>query len=175
MINGGNMELYQLKDVEIVNKIWGMEEILVSTPLYSFKHLILQEGFQSSLHEHHVKDETFIVLQGVIGLEYGNAPLMMTPYVIVPGVIIHIPPNTWHRFVGLEGEISEEDEGLKVAVIAEVASKDSPEDSYRMQYENSRVMTERDFEKWDEVDVLEAGVYGQKMDRPDKRGEAKIA
>lgn len=53
----------------IVEKLWGTERWLVNEPgLYCMKEMTLLPGFQSSLHFHAVKDETFYVVDGTVML-----------------------------------------------------------------------------------------------------------
>src|SRR4051812_37450647 len=41
------------------DKIWGREIWITNTALYCGKHLLLNKGYQCSLHYHKIKDETF--------------------------------------------------------------------------------------------------------------------
>lgn len=79
---------------EFVDKVWGLEEILVNTPLYCAKYLYLQPGYQCSLHRHLVKDETFVVLNGKCMLEFGDDVRYLAS-----GDSQRIAPKTWHRFI----------------------------------------------------------------------------
>lgn len=53
----------------IVKKVWGEELWLINNEKYCAKILILNPGFACSQHLHRVKDETFIVLDGLVQLE----------------------------------------------------------------------------------------------------------
>jgi len=55
-----------------VDKTWGRELWLVNTDLYCAKILEVEHSKGGSYHEHRVKDETFIVLQGSIILIVGT-------------------------------------------------------------------------------------------------------
>ncbi len=87
---------------EIINrykeviKDWGKEIWLVNRD-YCGKRLILNKGYRCSMHYHKSKDETFYVLKGKVLMEIGNKK-----YVMLPGHLILIEPNTKHRFTGLE-------------------------------------------------------------------------
>ena len=102
---------------EIVHKVWGREEILVNTKKYCGKHLILEKGYQCSLHCHKVKDETFYILEGQVEMEVGTQTMLLAK-----DMSVHIPPGTMHRF-----------KGLSDAVILEISTHDNPRDSYRME------------------------------------------
>ena len=100
---------------EVHNKVWGREEWIVNTPLYCMKKLYLHEGYKCSMHHHKIKDETFIIETGIVGMEVNGVYKVM-----LPGDKIHIPPNTEHRFWG-----------LKHSSIVEVSKQHLEDDSYR--------------------------------------------
>jgi mannose-6-phosphate isomerase-like protein (cupin superfamily) len=86
-----------------VDKEWGFEEILVNGPLCA-KFLHVQAGKKCSLHYHHIKDETFYVLEGECRLQtalvegfYEKLP------VLKKGESRHIPAGLPHRFSSKEG------------------------------------------------------------------------
>src|SRR6266403_5927797 len=76
-----------------VTKLWGTEDIIENSDLYCMKLLRLQPGFQSSLHYHLNKDETFLVIYGVCDLEVAGTTRRM-----VVGDHQRIQPLTEHRF-----------------------------------------------------------------------------
>lgn len=75
-----------------IEKLWGWEDI-VCNDIYCMKMLYLRPGFQSSLHYHPVKDETFLIVNGCCDLEVGNDIRRM-----VPGDSQHLLPGMVHRF-----------------------------------------------------------------------------
>ncbi len=80
--------------MKVVNKLWGNETWLVNEPdLYCVKRMVLYEGFQSSLHFHNVKDETFYVLDGTVML---NVDGVM--YCLQADDFRRIKPGQIHRF-----------------------------------------------------------------------------
>jgi mannose-6-phosphate isomerase len=87
-----------------IEKLWGWEDI-VHNNIYCMKMLYLRPGFQSSMHYHPKKDETFLVVNGCCDLEvadgwnYGD-PLysMIQTLRMVPGDSRHLRPGTPHRF-----------------------------------------------------------------------------
>ncbi len=82
---------------------------------YCGKILNLKKGFESSLHKHKIKDETFFVLEGKFLMELGKKKRVM-----LPGNSIHVPRNKYHRFSGLED-----------SKIIEFSTKHFESDSYR--------------------------------------------
>ena len=114
--------------MEVVEKVWGREEIIVNAD-YCGKRMLLKKGYRCSIHMHKTKDETFFVTKGsmqvlLIGRDFelskadGSlgytremAPLytMGSPVkpesqvvIMVCGDILRIKPGTWHCFTGLE-------------------------------------------------------------------------
>jgi len=76
-----------------VRKVWGREVWLINTDKYCAKYLYLDSGYQSSLHRHLVKDETFLVLAGSCELEIGTETRLLEP-----NDRAHIAPGIFHRF-----------------------------------------------------------------------------
>jgi quercetin dioxygenase-like cupin family protein len=91
------MEQTRLEPVVRVPKDWGYELWITNTPLYCCKLLLLDKGWQCSLHHHKVKHETFHILSGLVRLELGSHVIALCP-----GNTVAIPPGTKHRFSGLE-------------------------------------------------------------------------
>ena len=96
-------------------KVWGEEEILVSNELYAAKYMKLKQNYRCSIHMHKIKDETFKVLSGVVLLLHNDIETTL-----VKGMTVRIKPGEYHRFTGITN-----------AVILEVSTQDTPEDSYR--------------------------------------------
>lgn len=125
---------------KIVTKVWGSETILVDEENYCLKMMRLSYGKQCSLHKHDEKDETFLLLQGVMTLEKSvpftdikeanfitqNLSLKLVPVVMLPGDTIRIPPNTYHRF------INNNTLNTKECIFLEVSTKDDQEDCFRL-------------------------------------------
>jgi len=82
--------------MEIINKVWGHEEVIVNRD-YCGKKLILNKGFRCSMHYHKNKDETFYILKGKVLMEIG-----MQKNIMLPNDSILIKPGQKHRFTGLE-------------------------------------------------------------------------
>lgn len=109
--------------MRIVKKVWGEEQIIVNTPQYCGKRMILNKGMQSSLHYHKIKRETFWVESGLISFTLSENTMLLRP-----GDIIHIPPGVHHRFGGLEE-----------SVFFEFSTHDDEHDSYRLTHSGPMV------------------------------------
>lgn len=82
----------------ITAKVWGQEELLCSTPLYTGKYLYVMGGFKCSEHRHAIKDETFLCLGGSGVLSVNGA---IFPF--YEGCKQRIFPGDWHFFATEEG------------------------------------------------------------------------
>lgn len=107
-----------------VPKVWGSEQWIENNDRYCCKLLNLKKGFQCSLHYHKVKDEMFLVRSGRVRLELGGETLELRE-----GNFVRVPPETKHRFTGLED-----------SVIIEISTHHDEADSYRI--EPSRQVSE---------------------------------
>lgn len=113
-----------------VTKKWGTEVWLENDKTYCVKLLFLKEGFQSSLHFHPIKRETFTCVAGKVRLEvmphYKQSPdyhdivhrVFLQPYQHYT-----LEPGIPHRFTPITGE----------AVIVETSSFHSDEDVVRLE------------------------------------------
>lgn len=82
-----------------VSKKWGTEYWLVNSylPSYCAKLLVLNPGYKCSLHCHHLKTETFVVLEGVVNLR-----LLINDreekLVLIEGQHFTLHPHEYHQF-----------------------------------------------------------------------------
>ena len=104
--------------MKTVEKVWGRELWITNSSLYCGKILLLDKDAWCSLHYHKKKDETFYILSGKVGFECEDK----ADIILVPGDTIHIPPNTKHRFSGIEE-----------SQIIEFSTHHSDKDSYRLE------------------------------------------
>lgn len=124
---------------QIVAKTWGYEEWIVNFDKYCGKILHLNKNHFCSFHAHKLKEETFHVLYGKVGLVYcseprvSNGEIDFTDYgndiddlsfpkwiTMHPGMSFHIPIGLYHRFYGLEN-----------SKILEISTQHFESDSYR--------------------------------------------
>jgi len=103
-------------NMEFVKKAWGHELLVCNTPDYCGKVLKLKEGYQCSMHYHKIKDETFLVTEGVVRLQIGVA--VRTLY---PNDVVRVRRFVNHQFTGLTD-----------ATIIEFSSHHDDDDSYRI-------------------------------------------
>ena len=88
-----------------VTKAWGRETVFADTDKYCGKILCFDKGWQCSLHYHKLKDSTVYVREGSIWVQLkenfkeGDNVKDMMEFEFCIGGILHIPPNTLHRFL----------------------------------------------------------------------------
>lgn len=89
--------------MEFVKKAWGHELIVCNNDKYCGKILKVKEGYQCSIHCHPDKDETFLVMKGVVEMRVGQGTRTLLKYDTA-----HIRPLVKHQFTALiESEIIE--------------------------------------------------------------------
>jgi D-lyxose ketol-isomerase len=86
-----------IKTHEVIKKVWGTEEVYVNEPEYCFKILRLNRGFQSSLHYHKKKKETFLVRYGTCTLEVHKKDVRQL-HQLSTGDSFVLQPGQPHRF-----------------------------------------------------------------------------
>lgn len=100
----------------VIEKAWGAERVICNTELYCSKYLHVVGGYQSSLHYHKKKDETFYVIDGECELEIGDQLREMKK-----GDYQRIRPGDRHRFSSKTG-----------CVIIETSTQHSDDDVFRI-------------------------------------------
>jgi quercetin dioxygenase-like cupin family protein len=117
-----NRSRLEITNAEHHPKGWGEEVWIINTDKYCGKLLKFKAGAKFSDHYHINKDETWYVLEGKLELRYydlSNADRLTTE--LVPGSVVHIPPNTPHQLVAHEA-----------SVVLEVSTPHDEADSYRI-------------------------------------------
>lgn len=114
--------------IKIVDKTWGNEFIIVNKD-YCGKILHLEEGKHCSVHYHEQKDETFYIIEGKVYMEYcrnyGSVKTwneIRAKNILKKGDIYHVPPNTLHRFTGIQN-----------SKILEISTHHEEKDSIRLE------------------------------------------
>lgn len=102
---------------KVIRKEWGREIILANHSLYCAKHLIVEPGWQCSLHRHLKKHETFYVLSG-----RGWIFLAGRPHRLIPGGVVMIPTGEWH---------SVWNDGADALMLLEISTHHSDDDVQR--------------------------------------------
>lgn len=115
--------------MSIVKKLWGCERWLHNTNQYCMKVLELLPEYQSSLHYHKNKTETFLVVSGKVRLEImqgfkvsPDGAHIRTMY-LRPYQHHTLAPYTPHRFTAVGGP----------AVIVEASTYHDDEDVFRLE------------------------------------------
>jgi uncharacterized cupin superfamily protein len=103
------IELLKAAASNVVQKIWGTEYWIFNNNLYCLKLLEIVPGFQSSLHFHPQKDETFLVLEGQVNLEtltkFGDSQVL-THRTMNSKDSFRLFPGRAHRFSAMGDEIA---------------------------------------------------------------------
>lgn len=90
--------------IEVIDKGWGYEEVLINSPLYCAKILHMNKDKQLSWHYHNIKDETFYVENGSVELYYGWSDDITSAEKIIlnHGDTFSVPPGLRHKLFGIE-------------------------------------------------------------------------
>ena len=115
---------------KVVKKLWGTEFWMTNNDLYCLKFLKVNPGFQSSIHAHAIKDETFLGWSGTAQLnlydsrgnpllDNRNLPLVIA---IHPGVQHRLVPEQFHSF-----------QAVNEAWVLEISTRHSDKDVIRLQ------------------------------------------
>ena len=92
--NGDSILWERLVELKHIKKPWGYEIIWAQTDNYVGKLLHIKSGERLSKQYHEVKEETVIVLSGVLSV--GDADDKITE--VYPGETYHVVPGQVHRF-----------------------------------------------------------------------------
>ncbi len=106
------IEKKDLNTTKVVSKPWGKEYWLKGEGGYfSFKHIILNSGFKTSLQYHELKEETNFIHSGKANLVFKENTSIendnvtsqdLGETILSSYTSIHIPPNTLHRLISME-------------------------------------------------------------------------
>jgi len=114
------------KMIEVVQKTWGQEEIIINGDLYCGKILTIRPGEHTSYHYHAIKDETFYVLQGQLVVYIGNETQVNRVICLEPGEKWRIRPDICHT-------IACPNNGVDL-IFFEFSTHDYVTDSYRVNF-----------------------------------------
>ena len=84
--------------MRVVDKPWGHEQIWAETNNYLGKILVINPGHKLSRQYHNLKEETFMVLDGILTLEIGSGADIKSMK-LGKGETYHCPPKTIHRMI----------------------------------------------------------------------------
>lgn len=93
------IKVFRAAAIKKVPKVWGIEYWLVNVPEYCSKLLVVNAGFQCSLHYHIKKRETFVLLAGDIDVTLRGGPdFTLASKKLSEGERCEIFPGLAHRF-----------------------------------------------------------------------------
>ncbi|HXO58789.1 MAG TPA: cupin domain-containing protein [Candidatus Acidoferrum sp.] len=87
---------------EIIKKPWGWENRFAITDKYLGKVIHINSGEMLSLQYHRHKDETVLVVKGVMDLQLEDGRGQMDTHRLTPGMSLRIIPGRKHRMIGVE-------------------------------------------------------------------------
>lgn len=90
--------------MKIVQKPWGREEIWAHTESYVGKKIIISPWKRLSKQYHVKKEETILVVQGILMLETGDI-FNLKKLTLLPGETFHVSPGVIHRFGAGDNEV----------------------------------------------------------------------
>lgn len=85
---------------KVVEKPWGREIWYADHEQYAGKVLEVSAGQRLSLQKHAIKEETLYLLSGHVTLTFGTEQFDWRP-----GMRVHIPTGTVHRFEAVEDSV----------------------------------------------------------------------
>jgi D-lyxose ketol-isomerase len=116
-------ELAAFAGVRVIEKMWGKEFVLANNGKYCLKFLKVNPGFQSSIHCHKKKDETFIGWAGTTRLTiHAASGEAQSEHAIHQGQSYRLKPNVYHSF-----------QAYNVSWILEVSTAHEEKDVVRLQ------------------------------------------
>jgi len=87
---------------ELIKKPWGWENRFAITDRYLGKIIHINAGEMLSLQYHERKDETVLVVKGVMELQLEDDRGQMRTHRLTPGMSMRITPGKRHRMIGAE-------------------------------------------------------------------------
>lgn len=87
--------------MEHIEKPWGYEDIWAKTDHYVGKILFIKKGARLSYQYHQQKEETLLVLEGLLEVEFEKNG-ERSKIKLKPGETFHNPPLQKHRFIAIE-------------------------------------------------------------------------
>lgn len=86
--------MLQTNQAQHIDKPWGYEELLETSPKYTVKRLFMKKGHQCSYQYHEKKQETILCIRGDLTILLEDGEMLLKP-----GESITIPPLTKHRMI----------------------------------------------------------------------------
>lgn len=90
-----------MKDIPVIKKPWGQEELIEKNDRYMVKKLTMLSGKKCSLQYHKEKRETIYVLSGRLNIYIGNDKNFLEVREYGVGETVTIAPGIIHRMEGV--------------------------------------------------------------------------
>ena len=94
-----------IKNVDVIEKPWGKEELIEKNDKYVVKRLTMLKNHRCSLQYHELKKETIYVLSGKLKIYLGDKEDELEDMIFNPGEFITIAPYKIHRMEGVDEAI----------------------------------------------------------------------
>jgi mannose-6-phosphate isomerase len=91
--------------MQVIEKPWGLEEVIEINDKYMVKKLTMFAGHRCSLQYHNIKKETIFILSGVLKIIQGTSQDALEHKIYRAGDSITIPPGLIHRMESIEDSI----------------------------------------------------------------------
>ena len=88
------MLMISINKIKKIEKPWGYEEILETSPKYTVKRLFMKKGHQCSFQYHEYKQETVTGVSGNLTIFWGDSEIILRP-----GESITLKPFQKHRMI----------------------------------------------------------------------------
>lgn len=88
------------RNMKLIEKPWGSEEIIETNKFYTVKKLIMKKGHACSLQYHQKKKETIISLSDNLHIKIDGENIILNQY-----DTITIEPNIIHRMLAIENDV----------------------------------------------------------------------
>jgi len=123
------------KYINIVKKVWGEERWIRNDEMYCIKELVIKPDYQTSIHYHKKKTETFYIVHGIAGIEIFENDGTSKTHIIAIGKgstrTLHIERGVKHRIIGVTAEET---------LLLECSTQHFEDDSYRESKSGKRVI-----------------------------------
>ena len=94
-----------MKNLDIIKKPWGQEELIEINERYVLKKLTMHAGHRCSLQFHKFKCETIYVLSGKLNIYTGENKDKLLVKQYSAGESITLMPGVIHRMEGVENSV----------------------------------------------------------------------
>ena len=127
------MTIQKVREINVVKKEWGTEYWMVNNDLYCMKILEFNPNHKISIHQHYLKDETFLYVQGKLIVELVDPDSGKASHFVFEKVYesIRIRPKTLHSVIA-----------LTYGALIEISTHHEDSDSVRLPHHASHALSE---------------------------------